>query len=237
VQDFRVVKHDRPQATPANAEHVQPPIAEQVQPPVAEQVQPPVAVLRHPPAAELPQPPVAGRRQPEVEAYNYISALGSHQGMMMNSPHTLNMVHEIVVESDAPPEEQRKVHPEPLQHKPLTREECEKKTYEEATQIYSVQNQVGPPPEPKPVNGLYILILQTEEPWVPKHLLQDPDGCMQFLKKQLDDGTIGACMWSAFGQWYLYGSAKVQFCSLVVLQCYHVLHAMVVCLMLGCGSV
>lgn len=249
-KDFRVVKHDRLQATPASAEQGQPPVAEKGQtpvaelrqPPVAEKGQPPVAELRQTPVAERGQPPVAELRQPEAEAYNYIGALTAHEGIVIHSPHIANMqhpidVHEIVLESESPPEEQPNVHPAPLQHKPLTREECEKKTYEEATEIYSVQNQVGPPPEPKPVNGLYILILQTEEPWVPKHLLEDPDGCMQFLKKQLDDGTIGARMWSAFGQWYLYGRAKVQFCSYVVLQCYRVLHDLVVGLLLCSYSV
>jgi hypothetical protein len=63
--------------------------------------------------------------------------------------------------------------------------------------------------EPCLVNGLYIFIMETDKQWVPKELLDDLDACMQYMHKQLEDGAIGQCIGSAFGQWYLYDNARV----------------------------
>ena len=81
--------------------------------------------------------------------------------------------------------------------------------YEEATTLFNAQNEIATPPEPVSVNGLFILITETDEQWVPKNLLDDLDACMQYLHKQLEDGIIGHRIGSAFGQWYLYGNAQV----------------------------
>ena len=87
--------------------------------------------------------------------------------------------------------------------------------------------------EPCSVNGLYILITETDEQWVPKELLDDPDACMQYMHKQLEDGIIMQCIGSAFGQWYLYDNVHV-FSSHVVFMLlfpteilYFVLHILV----------
>ena len=113
----------------------------------------------------------------------------------------------------------------------LSREECKQQAHEEATilfNLHNVYNEIGSPPEPIPVNGLYILITETGEQWVSKDLLDDPDACMQYLHKQLEDGTIKQHIGNAFGQWYLYGNVQVFsshivfFCSTSVL-CYYVL--------------
>ena len=69
-------------------------------------------------------------------------------------------------------------------------------------------NNEVPPPE-MDINGLYILITETNNKWVPKDLIDDPDACMQFLHQQLEDGTIGQHIGNAFGQWYLYGNTQV----------------------------
>ena len=57
---------------------------------------------------------------------------------------------------------------------------------------------------------------------MPKDLLDDPDACMQYLHKQLEDNTVGQRIVSAFGKWYLYGNAQVFYhmpCALVLQAC------------------
>lgn len=189
--DFRVVKHDRLQPTP-------------------------------PRPREIDLSPL--RKVPEPFDGNLIMAGTVHEGIVIDNPTRPNVgfpvhVHEITVDPESPVEEQPSVPPaqrtvlrpriEALPRGPLTREECEQQAYEEATNIYNAQNVAPPPPATVPVNGLYVLIQETDEQWVPKRLLEDPDACMQYLNKQLDDGTIGPRMCSAFGQWYLYGHPKV----------------------------
>ncbi len=193
---FRVVKHDRLQESSESAELRQPAVAE----------------VRQPAVAELRLPPIAEQLDTPILDGDYIHAGTAHEGFVLDMPESANLQHPIVVHDiqlmpESPPEEQHA--PAPLQPQPLTRHEVGKKAYEEATTLYSVENQVGPPPSPIPVNGLYVLIRETEEPWVPKSLLEDPDGCMQILHKQLDNGTLRKRAQAAFGQWYLYGSAKV----------------------------
>jgi len=107
----------------------------------------------------------------------------------------------------------------------MSREECRQHAYEEATRLFQERIENSQPPVPVPVDGLYVLITETEEEWVPKHLVDDPDACMAFLLKQLKDGIIGQRIYSAFGQWYLYGN-QVLFSSMRVLRyalSYHVL--------------
>ena len=91
----------------------------------------------------------------------------------------------------------------------MSREECKQQAYEEATTLFNAHNEIATPPEPVPVNGLFILITETDEQWVPNNLLDEPDACMQYLHMQLEDGTIGHRIGSVFGQWYLYGNAQV----------------------------
>ena len=118
---------------------------------------------------------------------------------------------------------------EPVQPRPISREECKQQAHEEATTLFNAHNEIATPPEPVPVNGLYILITETDEQWVPKDLLDDPDACMQYLHKQLEDGTIGQRIGSAFGQWYLYGNAQV-FSSLAMFSCYTIVLCFIVLL-------
>jgi hypothetical protein len=96
-----------------------------------------------------------------------------------------------------------------VQHRPLSREDCKQQAHEEATTLFNAHNEIINPPDVVPVHGLYILIMETDEQWMPKELLDDPDACMQYLHKQLEDGTIGQHIGTAFGQWYLYGNAQV----------------------------
>jgi len=97
----------------------------------------------------------------------------------------------------------------------MSREECRQHAYEEATRLFQERIENSQPPVPVPVDGLYVLITETEEEWVPKHLVDDPDAYMAFLLKQLKDGIIGQRIYSAFGQWYLYGN-QVLFSSMLL---------------------
>ena len=180
--EFRVVKHDhghRAAPSPLREEHIQP-----------------------------------QRHQDEI-----IRALSLHNCIVLNPPidlvpQTIH-VHDIVLQPEPPQEvvvSNLVAGPstELVQPSPMSREECKQHAYEEARTLFQTRNETAQPPEPMPaVNGLYVLITETEEQWVPNSLLDDPDGCMQYLHKQLEDGTIGTRIGSAFGQWYLYGNAKV----------------------------
>ena len=92
---------------------------------------------------------------------------------------------------------------------PTSRQEVERQAWAEATRLFHPQNQSANPPPHQPINGLYILIAETDEQWAPRELLNDPHECMQYLHAQLEDGTIGQRIGNAFGQWYLYGNPTV----------------------------
>ena len=66
---------------------------------------------------------------------------------------------------------------------------------------------VPPPPTPVDQSGLYILIAEVAIDWMPKDLIEDPDACIQFLHKMVEEGTLGVKLGSAFGQWYLYDNS------------------------------
>ena len=81
--------------------------------------------------------------------------------------------------------------------------------HEEAMTLFNASTKIASPPGPVPVNGLYILITEIDEQWVPKKLLDNSDACMQYLHKQLEDGTVKQLFDSTFGQWFLHGKAHV----------------------------
>ena len=58
---------------------------------------------------------------------------------------------------------------------------------------------------------------------MPKDLIEDLDACIQYMYKQLEDGTLGQhisnARGNAFGQWYLYGNAYV-LCAHAFLTCH-----------------
>lgn len=56
------------------------------------------------------------------------------------------------------------------------------------------------------INGLYILITETYDKWMPKKVVDNSYACMQYLHEQLEDGTFGQCIGNVFGQWYLYSN-------------------------------
>ena len=105
-----------------------------------------------------------------------------------------------------------------VQHRPLSREECKQQAHEEAMTLFNAHNEIASPPELVPVHPLYILITGTNKEWVPKELLDDPNACMRYLHKQLEDGTIRQHISSAFGRWYLFGNTQV-FLSYAVFFC------------------
>lgn len=142
-----------------------------------------------------------------------IRAQPLHDGVHLAHPfadtiHQSTNLHDIVLQPELPCE--GVLHAEPLpehvQPRPLSREECKEQTYEEATTMFHAHIKVGSPPKAVLVNGLYVLIMESDEQWVPKKLLDNPDACMEYLFKQCKDGTIGQLSGAAFGQWYLYGN-------------------------------
>lgn len=92
---------------------------------------------------------------------------------------------------------------------PLSREEVERQAVAEATTLFQAKDAGASPPPHVDINGLYILISETDDQWTPRELLKDPQECMQYLHAQLEDGTIGQRIENAFGQWYLYGNDTV----------------------------
>ena len=79
----------------------------------------------------------------------------------------------------------------------------------EVTTLFNVDTEIVSPPSLIVVNGDYIFITKIDEQWVPKELTKNPDAFMQYLQKQLEDGTIEQHIGSAFNQWYLYDNAQV----------------------------
>lgn len=101
----------------------------------------------------------------------------------------------------------RKVKHEHIPHshqpQPLSRNELEEQAHRKATTLFYADIEMVSPPPPIAVHGLYILITETSGKWVPKELIEDPNACMQYLHKQLEDGTLFRNIGSAFGEWYL----------------------------------
>ena len=50
---------------------------------------------------------------------------------------------------------------------------------------------IPPPLTPVEVSGLYNLITEVDIDWMPKDLLNDSQGCMKFLHKMVEEGTLG----------------------------------------------
>ena len=91
----------------------------------------------------------------------------------------------------------------------LTRKDIEERAWVKARLKFPDGNSACAPPPPTPVDvsGLYTLITEVNVDWMPKELLSDSQGCLQFLHKMVEDGTLGVKLGSAFGTWYLYGNA------------------------------
>ena len=92
---------------------------------------------------------------------------------------------------------------------PMSRQDVERQAWAEARTLFPSKDLMVSPPPHMDINCLYILIAETDDQWAPKHLLNDPVECMQYLHKQLEDGTLGQRIGNAFGQWFLYGNDTV----------------------------
>ena len=117
-------------------------------------------------------------------------------------------------------------------HVTRSREDVEAAAWRESAQLFGQAIDNGKPPPEVDVNGLYILITETDDKWVPKDLIDDPDACMQYLHEQLEDGSIGQRIGSAFGQWYLYGNTQVCYShsiSMFFFKIVYVLHEYCAC--------
>ena len=103
-------------------------------------------------------------------------------------------------------------------HRGLTRKIVEERAWIKAKLKFPEEKLkcIPPPPPPVEVSGLFILLSEVDIDWMPKDLLNDPQGCMEFLHKMVEEGTLGVKLGSAFGQWFLYGNQVRDF---HVLQC------------------
>ena len=109
----------------------------------------------------------------------------------------------------------------------LTRKDIEERAWIKAKTKFPDGNPtcIPPPPTPVDISGLYILITEVDVDWMPKDLINDPHGCIQFLHKMLEEGTLGVKLCSTFRHWYLYGNTV---CAIIVVfyffMLFHVLH-------------
>ena len=90
----------------------------------------------------------------------------------------------------------------------LTRDKIEERARLKAKLKFPDGNHVciPPPPTTVDISGLYILITKADNDWMPKDLIEDPQACIQFLHRMVEEGTPGVKLGSAFGTWYLYGN-------------------------------
>lgn len=66
---------------------------------------------------------------------------------------------------------------------------------------------VPPPPTSVDISGLYILITEVDIDWMPKDLIEDPQACIHFLYRMVEERTLGVKLGTTSGQWYLYGNS------------------------------
>ena len=103
---------------------------------------------------------------------------------------------------------------------PITREDVEAKTWSNATHLFHHAIEV-----PRAVvedNGLYTLITEMSDKWVPKKLVDDLEACIQHLNQQMEDGTIGHRISDAFGKWFLYDNNKVSLSTFIPQLCINI---------------
>ena len=107
-----------------------------------------------------------------------------------------------------------------IRHRPtmrtLTREDIEERAWVKARVKFPDGDYicVPPPPTPVDISGLYILITEVDVDWMPKDLINDPQGCIQFLYKMVEEGTLAMKLAGTFGEWYLNDNAV---CVVIVL--------------------
>ena len=90
----------------------------------------------------------------------------------------------------------------------LTRKDIEERAWVKARLKFHDNkfNCNPPPPPPVQINALYILMSEVDIDWLPKDLLNEPEACMQFLHKMVEDGSLVVKIGNAFGRWYLYSN-------------------------------
>lgn len=74
----------------------------------------------------------------------------------------------------------------------LTRKDVEDRAWVKANAKFPAGDTASAPPPPTPVevSGLYTLITEVKCDWMPLELLDDPQACMEFLHKMVEDGTL-----------------------------------------------
>ena len=71
--------------------------------------------------------------------------------------------------------------------------------------IISSDFNLGSPPEEVPVHGLYIIVTETEEEWMPRSLFDQPEQCVNFFQTLKKDGLLAQTIFTAVGSWYVIG--------------------------------
>ena len=64
---------------------------------------------------------------------------------------------------------------------------------------------LGPPPEEVPIHGLYVIITETEDEWMPRILFDQPDQCINFFLTLKKDGMLAQTISAAVGYWFVIG--------------------------------
>ncbi len=72
---------------------------------------------------------------------------------------------------------------------------------------------------------MYTLMTEVNCDWMPLELLDDPQGCMEYLHKMVEAKTLDVKLSSAFGKWYLYGNVS----DVNVIHCMHIVIQLLYC--------
>ena len=83
----------------------------------------------------------------------------------------------------------------------LTRDKIEEQEWLKARLKFPNESPIciPPPPTSDDISRLYILITEVDNDWMPKDLIEDPQACIQFLHRMVEEGTLGVKLGSAFG--------------------------------------
>ena len=59
--------------------------------------------------------------------------------------------------------------------------------------------------EEVPIHSLYVIITETEDEWMPRILLDQPDQCINFFLTLKEDGMLAQTIFAAIGSWFVIG--------------------------------
>ena len=83
----------------------------------------------------------------------------------------------------------------------LTRDKIKECAWVKARLKFTDENStyISPPPTSVDISRFYILITKVDIDLMPKDLIEDPQACIQFLYRMVEEGTLAVKLGSAFG--------------------------------------